>query len=542
MPLAGQRTFDDLGASLHEVPFCVLDLETTGLSPELHGITEIGAVRYVGGELTGTFDTLVNPDAPIPPTVTILTGITQFMVIDAPRIEEALPSLLEFIGDAVIVGHNIRFDMSFLNAAAIALGYGKLANRTVDTLGLAKRLVRNDVHNLRLDTLAAHFRSPTAPNHRALADAKATAHVFWELLGRAGDLGVTHLDDLLRLPTARGSAHYRKIQLTDGLPRSAGIYRFHDRDGTVIYVGKAKNLRTRVRGYFYGDTRRSITNMLRELDHITHDVCSHELEASITELRLIHAHRPKFNRRSRPPKSPHWIKLTDEEFPRLSVVRSAKDSGRLLLGPFRSRRAATLVLHALWDAVPIRRCRTARASRSAACGFADLGVAVCPCDGSVTRTQYGPIVERLIEGVENDPETLLAPIEKKMLDHARNARFEDAATLRDRHHSLARTLDDRRIWQTLHRAGTIRAVDADGSGCLIEHGRFVIGWSGNEPFDLHTERVAERSPFEETPPTPALHAEALLIWKWLTANGTRLLTTDAPLAYPAAQVRHLAAG
>ncbi len=542
MPLVGQRTFDDLGAPLHEVPFCVLDLETTGLSPELHGITEIGAVRYVAGEPAGTFDTLVNPDAPIPPTVTILTGITQYMVVDAPRIEEALPSLLEFIGDAVIVGHNIRFDMSFLNAAAVALGYGKLANRTVDTLGLAKRLVRNDVRNLKLDTLAAHFRSPTTPNHRALADAQATAHVFWELLGRAGDLGVTHLDDLLRLPTARGSAHYSKITLTDGLPRLPGVYRFHDRDGTVIYVGKAKNLRTRVRAYFYGDTRRSITNMLRELDHISHEVCSHELEASIAELRLIHAHRPKFNRRSRPPKSPHWIKLTDEEFPRLSVVRSPKDAGRLLVGPFRSRPAAMVVLHALWDAVPIRRCRTGRGRRTAACGFADLGVAVCPCDGTVTRAEYDPIVSRLIAGVEHVPGELLAPIEEKMLDHARNARFEDAATLRDRHRSLAHTLENRRIWQTLHRAGTIRAVHADGSGCLLENGRFVAGWSGDEPFDVYTGRPAGPAPLEETPPSPALEAEALLMWKWLTADGTRLLGADQPLAYPAARVHHLAAG
>jgi len=117
MALPLQRSFDDLGTPLHEVAFCVLDLETTGGSPKDCEITEVGAVKYVGGELTGSFNTLVNPDAPIPPTITVLTGITQAMVIEAPRIEEVLPSLLEFIGNAVIVGHNIRFDISFLNAA-----------------------------------------------------------------------------------------------------------------------------------------------------------------------------------------------------------------------------------------------------------------------------------------------------------------------------------------------------------------------------------------------------------------------------------------
>ena len=150
-----QQTFDDMGAPLHEVPFCVLDLETTGATAASCEITEIGAVKYVGGELVGTFQTLVNPGVPIPPMITVLTGITHFMLVEAPRIEEALPAFLEFIGDAVIVGHNVRFDISFLNAAAIRLGYGRLPNRSTDTCALARRLVRQEVHNLKLSSLAS---------------------------------------------------------------------------------------------------------------------------------------------------------------------------------------------------------------------------------------------------------------------------------------------------------------------------------------------------------------------------------------------------
>jgi len=267
--LPRQRTFDDLGAPLVDVPFCVLDLETTGGSAASCEITEIGAVLYRGGQLEGTFQTLVNPGAPIPPFITVLTGITQVMVIEAPRIEEALPSFLEFLGEAVIVGHNVRFDLSFLNAAAERLGYGRLPNQSADTLSLARRLVRTDVHNLKLGTLAAHFRSPVSPTHRALDDARATAG----LLEIAGTIGVTHLDDLMTLPTARGSPHYKKIELTDSLPRRPGVYLFRDRNDDIFYIGKAKNLRTRVRSYFYGDTRRKIETMLRELDRIEHRVC-----------------------------------------------------------------------------------------------------------------------------------------------------------------------------------------------------------------------------------------------------------------------------
>ena len=182
MTLQGQRSFSDLGAPLSDVAFCVLDLETTGVAPDTCEITEIGAIRYEGGVEVGRFDTLVNPRSAIPPTVTVMTGITQAMVVDAPLIEEALPSLLEFIGDAVIVGHNVRFDISFLNAASLRLGYGRLTNPSADTLRLARRLLGTEVRSLKLNRLAAHLGSPVTPNHRAFADAHAHHHV-WDYAG-----------------------------------------------------------------------------------------------------------------------------------------------------------------------------------------------------------------------------------------------------------------------------------------------------------------------------------------------------------------------
>src|SRR3970282_2285955 len=130
VPLPLQRSFDDMGAPLSRVPFCVLDIETTGGVAADLGITEIGAIRYVGGEVERTFHTLVNPGLPIPPAITSLTGITHYMLIGAPKLAEALPALLEFIGDAVIVGHNVRYDMGYLHAAAEAHGYGRLPNRS----------------------------------------------------------------------------------------------------------------------------------------------------------------------------------------------------------------------------------------------------------------------------------------------------------------------------------------------------------------------------------------------------------------------------
>jgi DNA polymerase-3 subunit epsilon len=538
--LGAQRTFDDLGAPLHEVPFCVLDIETTGGVASDLGITEIGAVRYVGGVPQREFHALINPGSPIPPFITVLTGITHAMVIEAPPLEEVLPTFLEFLGDAVVVGHNVRYDLSFLNAAALHFGYGKLPNRSSDTLSLARRLVRTEVRNLKLATLAAYFSSPTPPTHRALDDAKATAHVFWALLERAGTIGVSHLDDLIALPSARGGAHYRKIRLADELPRRPGVYLFRDRAGEVFYVGKAKNLRNRVRSYFYGDTRRSVGNMLRELADIDYRVCETELEAEVTELRLIASHRPRHNRRSKPPKSSHWVKLTDEAFPRLSIVRTWGGDAQLRLGPFRSKRSAGKVVEALWDATPLRRCTGRPGTRAAKCGFAQLGRALCPCSGELAETDYAAVVATVTAGVETDPGLLLEPLGEKMADHARNQRFEEASWLRDRYRALARSLEGRRAWLAMQKVGMIHAEDPEGGSAIIERGRLVAAWAGNSP-PLDAALRPPQAPIRQVPDSVGEAEEARLLWKWLNGNGVRIVEATGPLAMPAKPVPELKA-
>jgi DNA polymerase-3 subunit epsilon len=175
----------DPATPLREVTFCVVDLETTGGSPATSAITEIGAVRYRGGELLGTYQTLVDPGVAIPRFITHLTGIDEVAVAQAPMIEAVLPSLMEFLDGGVFVAHNARFDFSFLNAALERAGYERLAPLPVCTAKLAKRVVWPDVPNVRLDTLAQYFRSPIRPTHRALPDAEACAEVLHGLL----DLG-----------------------------------------------------------------------------------------------------------------------------------------------------------------------------------------------------------------------------------------------------------------------------------------------------------------------------------------------------------------
>lgn len=519
-----QASFDELGCPLAHVTFVVLDLETTGGSANDCEITEIGAVRLRGGECLGRFETLVNPGVPIPPMITVLTGITEAMVLPAPRIEQVLPQFLEFLGGAVIVGHNVRFDMSFLDAAAVRLGYGRLAHRRVDTVGLARRLVRDEVPNLKLATLARALRVPTEPNHRAMADAQATAEVFHTLLERAAGFGVLGLDDLLALPTMRAHPSAAKLALTAGLPRGPGVYLFRDRDGRPLYVGKATNLRARVRSYFAGDDRRKVPQMLREAVAIDHVPCRDAFEAAVREVRLIQQLAPRFNRQLKAWRSYSYLKLTDERFPRFTVVRVAKADGGLYLGPFGSAAAAHLVREAIETVVPLRRCAT-RLGRSfspasppcdAPCVPAQLGVATCPCRGQISQDDYGALVAQVRRGLGHEPDVLLDPLAERMARYAAQERFEEAAATRDRLSALARALERRRRVDSLR--GVRRMVIArDGADIELRYGRLVLdAGPGASPMTFETE------PDLTLPPTRDEIDELLAVARHLDAHARRL--------------------
>src|ERR1700722_15860238 len=295
MEIERQSSFDDLGTPLHEVTFVVVDVETTGGSPVTSSLTEVAAARYRGGEMLGRYQTLVRPDERIPPLITALTGIDDGMVSGTPRVGEILPSFLEFVGGAVLVGHNLRFDISFIDHALVSSGRERLANATVDTLALSRRLVRDMAPNCKLGTLAAILRLPHQPSHRALADVLATDDLLHALLERAGSFGIVGLEELLDLSRLLGHPQAAKLRLTTRLPHRPGVYWFTDASGTVLYVGKATDLQARVRSYFTGDRRSKVGRLLRQLHGVNHRVCPGPLSAAVTEGRLIRAWSPAFN-------------------------------------------------------------------------------------------------------------------------------------------------------------------------------------------------------------------------------------------------------
>lgn len=558
MPVGGvagihQRSFDELGQPLSDVTFCVVDLETTGGNRKEDLITEIGAVKVRGGEVLGTFQTLVNPGRAIPPQITILTGLSDALVASAPRIETVLPALLEFmgdtgpghggtagdVGDTVIVGHNVGFDVAFIRAALERAGRPRLEGTIVDTVALARRLVRDEVPNCKLGTLAERLRLEHRPSHRALDDAWATADLLHYLIERASGLGVLGLDDLIALSKLAGHPQAAKLKMTADLPRSPGVYMFCGHQGQVLYVGKATNLRQRVRSYFGSDDRRKIGPMLRETQSVRHLQLPDPITAEVIEQRLIARMLPRFNRKGTRADKYCYVKLDiDQPWPRLSIVKNPAKAG-LHLGPLPSRAMAHLVVDALHSALPLRRC-TQRLGRNfvpaddaPVCSAAQLGVAHCPCSGTADPAEYARAVEVTRRAMTGDPAIVVDRLHDKMAALAGQQRFEEAATLRDRLQALLGAVKRHRLVETLRSADRAQ-ISVAGTTWIVEHARLVdVTREGSATKALPVE-PPEAVPLG-TPLSREMIDEALVLAKFFEKHAESTLATctgdwDFPVA------------
>jgi DNA polymerase-3 subunit epsilon len=205
------------------------------------------------------------------------------------------------------------------------------------------------------------------------------------MLERLGNLGVRSLDELSTFSSRVSPQQRAKRHLAEALPRLPGVYQFVDERGEVLYVGKSKDLRSRVRTYFTaGETRGRMAEMVGLAAVVTPIVCATPLEAEVRELRLIAEHKPRYNRRSRFPERAMWLKLTAEAFPRLSRVREVRDDGATYLGPFSGARQVELATAGLHEAFRLRQCTSRPSPRrvSPACALAEMGRCGAPCDGS----------------------------------------------------------------------------------------------------------------------------------------------------------------
>ena len=325
---------------IEDAELVVFDLETTGLSAARDRMCEIGAVRVKALQLEETFETLVRPGVALPPTIVRLTGLRDAELRTAPRPELAVRRFLAFSGDAPLAAHNARFDVGFLDRAVADLTGKRVAAPVVDTVWLARRLLHRRSERFSLSQLAHFFGTSCDPCHRALPDALATAEILVALLGLAQERGARTLAEVIELAAPRARKLHARRSLIAGAPTTPGVYLFRDRNDTVLYVGKARDLRARLRSYFSGDRQRpAVEAALGALARVEWRELGSELEAALEELRLIRDLRPPANARGGRPQS-----YLERRADRWAVVSSPTR-----FGPIASKRRAQLAARALGD-------------------------------------------------------------------------------------------------------------------------------------------------------------------------------------------------
>ena len=520
-----QRSFDDLGTPLHEVTFCVLDLETTGGSPQADAITEIGAVRCVAARSSARSRPWSTPGWPIPAGD---HGAHRHhrgdAVSRAASSTRCSPPCVEFVGGAVLVGHNIRFDVSFLDAALVPTGRPPLGIHRVDTVRAgppARRATR--CRNCKLGTLAERFRLDHRPTHRALDDALATVDLLHLLLERAAAFGVAGLDDLLASPTMAGPPPGRQAAAHRPAPPAARRVPVPRPAGRPLYVGKATDLRSRVR---------SLVRQRRRPQDRAHAArgARHRPRRLLVGPRGRRARSPAA-RPPRPPLQPprHPVaqlslrQAHHQRVPRLAVVRAPRRDGAQYLGPLVSTRVARMVVEAIETAVPLRSPAKGHDSTSPAIvgglatppevadqlldgddralggehrhllhpgdapelhvagpggplaeGFADQPSQL---DEAVHRQH----VQTVVRGFTDRHDLLLEPLRERIDHLAAVGRVGEAQIVRDRYTALARALRRQRRFASLRQAGRIVIDLPGGGGAELDRGRLLRAWGPDGP-------------------------------------------------------------
>ncbi|GCE03312.1 exonuclease domain-containing protein [Dictyobacter aurantiacus] len=511
------RAWRSTQQALDTVEFVVIDTETTGLRPGSDRVIEVAAVRVGRGQILGSYHSLINPRRRIPPFIERFTGITQSMINEAPTADQVLPELLSFIDGAPLVGHNLGFDLNFLNFEARLLDLSFPIDG-FDTIPLARRFLPA-LKRFKLDMVAAHLNIETRHRHRAFGDAEVTAEVFLRILSLAcneGILTLGHLRRRLQLPVTwsgditqvlskKEEAQWR----ADGslsptaaararpngalflnpawkrtFPTKPGVYLMKDEHGQVIYVGKAKCLKDRLSSYYsqpLGYTRK-MDGLLQNVKEIETRVLGSELEALLVESRLIKELQPAYNVQLRNYELYPFIKIdVHHTFPRVYATREVAADGARYFGPFRSRRMVDLTIELLQKIFPLRTCTRSlppAAKSSDPCLRFHLGRCSAPCRGDGDVEAYQRVIQQVCAFLGGESEDLLERLRRQMLEAAQQLNFERAAWLRDAIRSADEVLIGQRLITGAVEANNLFIVyPSSQEGCneifFIRHGRLI---------------------------------------------------------------------
>lgn len=447
--------------NLSDLTFTVVDIETTGSKPLFHHIIEIGIVQIHKGEIIDTYETFINPGHPIPPAITMITGITDNDVEHAPLFPDIIDNILPYLNKGIFVAHNVAFDYNFIQKSLFRSGVNWHAPKLC-TVQLSRKLLPHlPKHNL--DAIAQHFHINIERRHRALNDAKATSIALTKMCQILIDNGLNAFSTLTKFAKRTESDKFKNLKpVINSLPYAPGVYLMKNKDGHIIYVGKSKCLHNRVRSYFYETENKSkkIQRLIEEVHSIDHIQTGSELSAMLLESQKIKEHLPVFNTMIRNYRAYPFLKFTNEPFTRIILSREVKPDGATYYGPFKSTLEVKKLIDQLQKTFGIRTCKAKLNSKKPktfkACLDVELGNCSGACTGKMSVIEYHQHITRAQNFLEGNGSAIIKKIENQIDDASKNLEFEKAAELRDKLIILERLQSNRaKIAQAVHKNNVI---------------------------------------------------------------------------------------
>jgi DNA polymerase-3 subunit epsilon len=381
--------------------YTVIDIETTGGSPKFHKIIEVAIVTFDGKQVVDTYETLINPQRFIPPFITSLTGITNEMVKSSPSFHEVAAKILEMTNDQIFVAHNVNFDYGFIKNEFGELGY-KFDRKKLCTVRLSKKIIPG-YSTYSLGALTKNLGITINDRHRALGDAEATAKVLKLLIEKDANNFIEHSlkknSKEATLPPNLSKSVY------DNLPEKAGVYYFHNVKGKVVYVGKAKNIKSRITSHFTGESAKGKILFHENIHNISYELTGNELVALLHESGEIKRLWPEYNRaQKRSSGNFGLIVYTDRNgYERFSI--SKIQPGARSLVNFRNVIEGRLFVQDLVRSYKLCSKLSGLQKSIGECFDQKLGTCDGACKGDITFQNYNSRVGLALKSIEKEKKT-----------------------------------------------------------------------------------------------------------------------------------------
>ena len=373
--------------------YAITDIETTGGSISTTKITEIAIYIHDGTKIINSYSSLVNPEREIPPFISRLTGITNEMVSDAPKFYEIAKEILLFIEDAIFVAHNVGFDYNVLRQEYKSLGY-EFRKDHLCTVRSARYTIPGHT-SYSLGKLTKSLDIPLFGRHRASGDALATAHLFTLLYKKSENQLANFIQKEINPKKLHPNLDISKIEL---LPSGTGVYFFHNEDNEIIYIGKSKNIKTRVKQHLKNNTSVRSINLQNEITNVSYYLTGNELIALLKESEEIKKHLPKFNRQLRKERSSYGLySYTDGKGYLNLIVDKISNKSSTPITLFENKRDANSFLDKLCEKHQLCSKLVGRSKGDGSCFGYQIKQCKGACIGDESQQNYNHRLEKILE-------------------------------------------------------------------------------------------------------------------------------------------------